>query len=96
MTGLQDLEKAEGSLQGLLACVVEHRAHLLAAPDDRGCSGAMLKLLQWARTPTIESPQQAQEALTCVSSILTAFKEPSTDGTFPSLDTLCIAQPISC
>ena len=53
----------------------------------------MLKLLQWARNPTIESPQQAQEALTCVSSILNAFKEPSADGAIPFLDTLCIAQP---
>ena len=54
----------------------------------------MLKLLQWARNPTIESPQQAQEALIAVSTILNAFKEPGTDGMIPSLDTLCIVQPI--
>ena len=55
----------------------------------------MLKLLQWARNPMIESPQQAQEALISVSSILNAFKEPTHEGVILFLHTLCILQPKS-
>lgn len=76
---MQELESL-GAWQGLLACTFRHRAQLLVASDDRACSAAMLFLIQWAVDPKVRSPQEAQAALTAVSVILAAFREPSSEG----------------